>query len=152
MRESDADQFATRLTEVLAIYQRSISKGVIGTWWRALKHFDFSAVDEALDKHVQNPDEGQYAPKPADIIKLLGGTSKDRALIAWADVQSAIGTVGGYNSVVFPDPLIHAVVTDMGGWSKLCQTEEPEMPSGETNFRTGTGHTCSTRQALTRKS
>lgn len=127
MTSNDRKQFATALTDVLAVYGRETSKGVLRVYWDALKHYDLSAVLEALSRHTQNPDNGQFAPKPADLIKLMGGTSNDRALIAWAKVNKAIGSVGGQNSIVFDDALIHAVIHDMGGWPAICQRPEDEL-------------------------
>ncbi|WBA13874.1 DUF6475 domain-containing protein [Salinivibrio proteolyticus] len=127
MTNNDRKQFATELTDVLAVYGREASKGVLRVYWEALKHYDLSAVTEALSRHTQNPDNGQFAPKPADLIKLMGGTSNDRALIAWAKVSRAIGAVGGHSSIVFDDALIHAVIHDMGGWPAICRYPESEL-------------------------
>lgn len=127
MTNNDQQQFADALSDVLAVYGREMSPGVLNVYWNALKPFDVSAVLEALQRHTQNPDNGQYAPKPADLIKLMGGNSTDRALLAWAKVRRAISEVGAVNSVVFDDPLIHAVISDMGGWPTLCNRPEDEL-------------------------
>ena len=49
------------------------------------------------------------------------------ALVAWTKVYQAIRRVGSYQSIVFDDFLIHAVVIDMGGWITLCQKTEKEL-------------------------
>lgn len=112
----------------MGLYSKTLSKAVLDEWWRALKHMDFVAVDQALELHTQNPDAGQYPPKPADVIRLMGGTSKDRAIMAWAKVEKAISSIGAWNDVVFDDALIHACIDQMGGWAKLCQVKQKDLP------------------------
>lgn len=128
MNQNDQKHFASQLEAVMALYGRTMTPAVLEVWWEALLHLDFPVVSEALKRHTQNPDAGMYPPKPADVIRLMGGTSNDRALIAWAKVKKAIASVGAWNSVVFDDAGIHAAIDQMGGWSSLCHTTEDEMP------------------------
>jgi hypothetical protein len=37
--------------------------------------------------------------------------------------------------VVFDDPLIHAVIEDMGGWIKLCESPLKELPFTALDFQ-----------------
>ena len=73
-----------------------------------------------MQVHIGDPDAGQFLPKPADIIRRLEGSCDDKARLAWTKVMQAIEYVGSYESVVFDDARIHAVLTDMGGWIALC--------------------------------
>jgi hypothetical protein len=82
-----------------------------------------------------SPDSGQFMPKPADLIRMLGGTSLDAAMQAWAKVERAIRRVGGHESVVFDDPVIHRCIEDMGGWLKLCGTLEDDLPFRAKDFQ-----------------
>ncbi len=100
----------------------------LALWWNALKQYDLPAVREGLNRHMQNPDTGQYMPKPADVIKFIGGTTQDGALLAWAKVDRAVRMVGTYQSVAFDDPAINAVLQDMGGWIALGTKSEDEWP------------------------
>lgn len=93
-----------------------------------MKPFDLAAVKDALNRHCVNPDNGQFMPKPADVVKLLQGSSQDGALVAWAKVDRAVRQVGTYSTVVFDDPIIHRVVQDMGGWVALGDKREKEWP------------------------
>ena len=97
-------------------------------WWLALKPYDLPTVIDAFNRHLCNPDAGQYPPKPADLVKLLAGSTQDRALRAWSKVDRAVHQVGSYKSVAFNDPLIHRVLHDMGGWIALGQKTEDEWP------------------------
>lgn len=97
-------------------------------YWQGLKDLDLQAVRHALNTHVQNPDTGQFMPKIADVRRMLGGTTQDSALRAWAKIDKAVRHVGSYASVAFDDPLIHRVLHDMGGWVGLSSKSEDEWP------------------------
>jgi hypothetical protein len=115
------------LKAVADVYGRDLTPAVTALYWNAMVAYDIAAVRQALDRHVKNPDTGQFMPKPADLIRMLGGTTQDAALQAWAKVERAIRLVGSWPSVVFDDPLIHAVINDMGGWEKLCRHTSDEL-------------------------
>ncbi|MDR1351530.1 MAG: DUF6475 domain-containing protein [Zoogloeaceae bacterium] len=128
MNENDEDKFKSLLKGVYDFYGKDLSEFALSIWWRGLKRFDFSAVSLAMSRHLMNSDTGQYLPKPADVMRMLGGRTEDRALTAWAKVDKAIRQVGPYLSVAFDDPLIHRVLHDMGGWIGLAQKTEDEWP------------------------
>lgn len=128
MQSSDFDGFSEVLEAVFELYNRPISGFATQIWWEALKPFDLPAVRVALSRHVQSPDTGQFPPKPADVIRMLGGTTQDTALRAWAKVDKAVRQVGTYASVAFDDALIHRVLHDMGGWVGLGLKAEDEWP------------------------
>ena len=134
MQDIDKKRFATVLTAVCDYYGKEMSKGVADLYWQELQQYDVEAVEKALWAHTQNPDSGQFMPKIADIVKMLQGSTQDSALQAWAKVDRAIRTVGTYRSVVFDDPLIHRVVTEMGGWIQFGNKNEEEWPFVRNEF------------------
>lgn len=128
MRNEDKPQFAKLMVALGEYYSKEVSDGLIGIYWSGLQHFDLPAVREAMNRHMQNADSGQFMPKIADISKMLSGTTQDRALQAWSKVDRAVRAVGNYRSVVFDDPLVHRVIQEMGGWVKLGTKTEDEWP------------------------
>lgn len=100
----------------------------MSVWWEAMRQYDFAAVSQALNRHCINPDNGQFMPKPADVVKMLQGSSQDSALTAWAKVDQAVRKIGPYSDMVFDDALIHRVIHDMGGWQALGNKAEDEWP------------------------
>lgn len=127
MKEAERQQFAQLLTDVLAYYRQTVSEFTMSVWWEAMGPYTFEQVSKAMSAHAKNPDGGQFAPKVADLIRILEGTHGDRAMLAWGKVHEAMSAVGAYQDVVFDDPAIHAVVEDLGGWPKLCRTETREL-------------------------
>ena len=134
LRDADLKQFSSMLTSVAALYGRELSEGVIALYFRALREYDLAAVRESFDRHVRNPDSGQFFPKPADLVRMIGGTSQDSALIAWATVERAISRVGGHESVSFEDPITMRVIYDMGGWVRLCDMRTDELEHQQREF------------------
>lgn len=128
MAPTDRENFYELMSDVYAFYRQSVSPFALGVWFEAMTPYDLHAVRDALNRHCVNPDNGQFLPKPADVVKLIAGGTQDAALVAWAKVTQAISTVGRYRSVVFDDPLIHAVLNDMGGWIPLGDVSKEEMP------------------------
>lgn len=113
--------------DVMKFYKQEASPFSLQVWVNALQQFEFEQVSKAFSAHVVNPENGQFMPKPADIIKALQGTQTDRASLAWAKAYEAATSVGAYTDVVFDDPAIHCAIEDMGGWPKFCRTETKDL-------------------------
>jgi hypothetical protein len=128
MRTEEFQSFRDGIDGVMSFYGKGVSSFALDVWWTALKGYDLTAVIDAFNRHLANPDNGQFAPKPADIIRMLQGSTQDAALRAWAKVDQAVRSVGTYNDVVFDDPVIHRVIQDMGGWIGLGAKNEDEWP------------------------
>lgn len=122
--------FAQLLTAISALYNKAISEMLIELYWRSLKRFEFQAVQNAFMAYIDHTESGQFMPKPADIIRMIEGDVASQALQAWSKVEQAIRVIGRYSTIVFDDPIIHAVITDMSGWIHLCNTSHKEL-----NFR-----------------
>lgn len=128
MQVNDFQDFHEGIVGVMAFYSKDVSRFSLDVWWNSLKAYDLKAIQEAFGRHVANPDAGQFPPKPADIIRMLQGSTQDSALSAWSKVDMAVRRVGSYADVVFDDPLIHRVLHDMGGWIALGSKTEDEWP------------------------
>lgn len=134
MQQTDKAKFSALITDVLAFYKQDVSKFAVSVWWQACEPFDFEQVSKALSAHAVDPDRGQFPPKPADVVKVLAGTKTDRARLAWGKAFDAMQRVGAYQSVAFDDPVIHAVIEDLGGWMKLCRSDMKELSFIEHRF------------------
>jgi len=121
MRTDELSDFADLLAGVMDLYGKPTSEFATQVWWEAMRPYDLPAVRLAFSRHVQNPDTGQFAPKPADLVRVLRGTTADRSLVAWGKVLDAMQRVGAYRSVVFDDGAIHAAISDMGRQCRICR-------------------------------
>ena len=133
-------EFVALFLSVYSLYKRKPndpdpSPEVYDIWYNSIREYGFEAVNNAFAKHIKNPDNGQFMPKPADIIRIIEGSNKDKAFAAWTTVEKAIGMVGGYESVIFDDPIIHRVIQDMGGWVRICQILEKDISFTSNEFK-----------------
>jgi hypothetical protein len=128
MKPEEKSRVFKLISAVYAFYRQDTSEFALGVWWQAVQPFDYEAVADALNRHCVNPDNGQFMPKPADMVKMLQGSTKDSALVAWAKVDKGIRQIGTYATVAFDDPIIHAVIQEMGGWVGLGTKDEKEWP------------------------
>jgi len=126
MQPGDFGKFSRMLQTVAEQYSKTLSESVLKLYWSGLEHYDLQAVRKGLNAHVRNPDFGQFMPKIADIVRAIEGTNVDAALLAWAKVEEGVKGAGAYDTVAFDDPIIHAVLADMGGWIETCATTHKE--------------------------
>lgn len=136
MEPRDRSRFASCLLAASELYGKPIGDAVSAVWWDALQRFDIAAVESAFRRHFGSPDSGQFMPKPADIVRMVDGTSVDAAQVAWSKVDKAVRHVGPYASVAFDDPIVHRVLQDMGGWIALGTRTDDEWPFIANEFRT----------------
>lgn len=127
MSPSDSDEFQALLTDALAFWKQDATEFTLSVWWEACKGFTLEQVRKALTAHAMHPERGSFAPRPADFVRELQGTHTDRALMAWGRVSRAMAEVGAYATVDFCDPVIHAVVRELGGWALICRVPNDEQ-------------------------
>jgi hypothetical protein len=127
MHTSQKMRFSALLTDVMAYYGKDCSSFMLDLWWDACQNFEYEQVAKALNAHAKDAERGMFAPKVADMVRILAGTHTDRATLAWGKVLSAISSVGAYPDVVFDDPAIHASIADCGGWMKICRSDMAEI-------------------------
>lgn len=129
MPQSTTDDLSDFLADALSYWRVDLSWFSLSVWQQACEPFTLEQVRKAFTAHATDPQRGMFAPKVADIVRALQGTHGDRSLIAWGKTLEAMSRVGAWRDVVFDDPVIHAVVQDLGGWVKLCR-----MPSQDIGY------------------
>jgi hypothetical protein len=135
MQQQDFEQFGDVMASLCDLYGKSkLSEFALSLWWGAMEHYTLREVQVGLTRHIQNPDNGQFFPKPADVTRAIGGTTADSAALAWSKVDRAVRSVGGYQDVAFDDAYIHAAIVDMGGWITLCSKNDSEWPFVQREF------------------
>lgn len=127
MNAKDIKPFATLFADVMAYYKADTSKFTQTLFWDALQGVDFEQVRKAFETHAKDPEHGRFAPKVADMVRILQGTHTDRSMLAWGKALVAMRSVGAYTDVIFDDPATHAAIDDAGGWPKLCRTPIDEL-------------------------
>lgn len=77
MFQSDFEVFNGLLSAVSELYGKPPSAMVQSLYWGALREYDLATIRQAFDRHVRNPDGGQFMPKPADIIRTIASRIDD---------------------------------------------------------------------------
>lgn len=132
MQNKDFKKFMALLALVADTYsQPRLSEDAVKLYFKVLSDYSLDEVSQAIMEHIK---QSPYMPKPADVIRILDGTVEDRAIEAWYHVLKAIQQYGYYESVQFDNPAIHYAIERMGGWQKLCQLTEEELPFRERDF------------------
>lgn len=134
MKQSDFNDFCDLLSLVAEQYQKPVSEGAMMLYFQGLIDYEFDAVKQALFRHIRNPDNGQFMPKIADIVRMMQGSTKDSAMVAWTKVDWAVRCVGTQVSVAFDDEIIHAVIDDMGGWAVFGRKTNDDWPFVQRDF------------------
>lgn len=96
-----------------------------------LQDYPLGHIEKALEMHAKT---SPFAPKPADIVKILMGSAEDRARRAWFIAKEAMNRWGSYESVSLRDPWAHYAIAAMGGWPAFGSIEEKDAPFRERDF------------------
>lgn len=134
-RSDDFSRFAKLFVALSEYYNRDVSSLMLDLYWHPLKRYSIPDIQRAIGQHLQDTESGVYFPKVADFIRILDGGNKENAALAWTKVEDAIKHVGTYADVVFDDPIIHAVVRDMGGWVCFGDVHLDKWPFVGNDFR-----------------
>ncbi len=89
MNDQDKDNFEALMSATSAMYRQKTPERIqLMMYFNALSRFCLDDIKSAFNSHIQNPDNGQFFPKPADIIRYMDGGSETRAGEAWTKVES----------------------------------------------------------------
>jgi len=119
--DNDREDFAALILGLSEMLDRKpMSETALAIYWETLRKYDIASIRAAGRRHVEDPERGTWMPKTADLIRYLRPSARP-PLMAWAEVEHAMMSVGAYRSVQFLDGTINAVIADMGGWPWLCR-------------------------------
>ena len=135
---SNITRSALSLDETIAAtmtrYGVRMSPADLMLWLEDLEGIDPEAAIAAFKAHRVDPDEGKWAPKPADILRRVQGGNDEHARFAWSEVRRAVRQLGPYVSVRFADPLTPTIIGEMGGWGAICEISTFDVAKREKDF------------------
>ena len=109
-----------------------ITEIIFRMWVKGLQDWSYSEVEAAFSRFLLTDSR---MPTLNDIARILRGSEEDQTLGALIKVERAIGQHGSYATVVFDDPIIHIVISDLGGWIRTCRQTEQEFTWWKKDFR-----------------
>lgn len=131
----ERQKFIELMTAASENYGKPISGALMDMLIKTLQRYPFEIVQEALEYHMTH---SPYMIKLNDFIDYInrrGMTPEEAAEMAWAEVKEAMGSIGGYQSIKFRDPVINATIRHMGGWPALCDMEMDQLENAKWEFR-----------------
>ncbi len=86
--------FKTQMAKLSALYDKPLNQGMLTVYWESLRDYEDQVVVEAVKRHIVDPEQGPWMPKPAHLIRQITGTQaeleahrKTVAYEAWEDVR-----------------------------------------------------------------
>lgn len=120
-------RFGNMIAQLSVNYRRDLSEADIANFKLMFKQWGIDALEQAVQAHMFDPDDGKYFPNIANIAKYVTGTAKqnqqlveDRAEMAWACIEREISRIGSYGTLELEDKQAIAAVKAIGGWRALC--------------------------------
>ena len=100
----------------------------VTAWSWAFEREPYSAVEDAAKRYMRT---GTFAPKPAELLALIGTQRVGPDLVpeaAWTEVLAEVRRVGHYRASErqFSHPLIAEAVNAIG-WRDICLSESPDI-------------------------
>jgi hypothetical protein len=71
MRDSDIGLFSDMLSDIAALYGKTLSTTQIAMWFRLMAGFTVEQVQGAFDAHARDATTGRFMPLPADLLAKL---------------------------------------------------------------------------------
>lgn len=110
------------------------SETALALAFEALRQYQLIDVARAIHRLMR---ESPYKIKPADIVRVIGGTPSDRSALAWQTFKRALFEHGSFDSVAFGDAAAHYAIMRMGGWERVAKELEI-LDDRELEFRSKT--------------
>ena len=124
MEEREYNSFAEVLTALAELFDTELSASKVRLYFEALRDLSLEEVRHAGNLIARL---SKFFPRPADFREYVEPDLETRASIAWSKVERAFWRAGIHRSVVFDDPVIHAVMDALGGWTRYCNLPEDRV-------------------------
>lgn len=129
MISSNRGRFMKAMATLYEAFDKPGTKEHAEIYFDALSACEIDDIEKAIAKAIYSL---KFFPKVAELREFIEGPTKpaptatpaELATIAWGKVQRAISSIGSYRSVAFDDPVIHLAIQDLGGWPKVCRTDD----------------------------
>jgi Domain of unknown function (DUF6475) len=134
MEDTDKKRFAELMAGLAQTFATDISQQDLENYWRLLRGHPLEQIEQAIIGYCTSPEGHRFMPKPGELISAVHGKQNEQSLLAWVKVTKGIRQAGASKTVIFDDPVIHAVVADLGGWIRLCRLTERELNFQQREF------------------
>lgn len=130
MTPQQKPEFIMTVCAIGEMFKREITETIIEIYWKIFERFEMEAFKQAASRVMM---KAEYFPVPAVILNEIIGTDDDNALQAWDQVKTAMRLHGAYESILFEDGRIGAIIESFGGWPQFCMLKESEIDTFKRN-------------------
>lgn len=133
-RERDWNEFlgAIRSAAILT-GKTNLTREALDLYFDVMQDYSVEQVKQAVEAHLHSS-EGKFFPTPSHLISQIQGSSAERANYAWRVFLKALDKYGYYDSVRFPEPAYHYVISLLGGWMAVSE-DYRDLDEHELAFR-----------------
>lgn len=132
-------EFAQGIALLNGCVGKSMPDEQVKAWFAFLGELTVEQLKRGIVESLKTHHFAGFPPVGTIRTNALAGVEsnivpKDRPILAWQAVRDAVRRVGAYDSPNFADPVINAVIRELGGWPCLCDTPGDEMHWLERRF------------------
>lgn len=113
MTDQDRDRFEGMLLGLAEIFKEDLSNERVDLYYLALEDMDIEDIIQAGNILVRTT---KFFPKPVEFRESMAVNTDDMAAIAYAKFFKGCAHTPD-KTLVFDDPIIHAVIVNLGGWN-----------------------------------
>lgn len=129
MESTDGKRFRDLLRGMGRIFNQELDGLVLDAYWIALKDWGYEDFQRAAAHLMQH---SRFMPRPADFTELRNA-GRPTAGEAFAKAVRHCAS-SAYRDGPHPDPVVHACVQALGGYTVIAMCEEGKLPFLERRF------------------
>lgn len=115
MIESDREGFYKSLIALSHVFDKKISTEMSELYFDALKDMSVEDIAKACNILVRSV---KFFPKPLEFRESMAINTDDLAAIAYGKFYKGMMRAHPGRTLIFDDPIIHAVIENIGGWNE----------------------------------
>lgn len=115
MTNQDRDRFEVMLLGLAEIFDKQLSERQIDLYYLALEDMDIEDVVQAGNILARSV---KFFPKPVEFRESMAINTDDMASIAYGKFHKGMMRAHPGRTLIFDDPIIHAVIENIGGWNE----------------------------------
>ena len=120
MTDADGERYAKAMAVLNMVFAPALNEAQQVAYFMALRsEVTIEQLEDAVQR-VMRTRRYPTPPLPAELIAAAKPPAEERAVLAWARaINASRQGYGGYTPITFHDPILHATVAAMGGWSRF---------------------------------
>lgn len=125
-------EFSKAIALLTAAVAKSMPDETVAAWYLLLQDLTAEQLERGIVETLRTHQFAGFPPVGTIRANSIGAAGRvvnleTRAVVAWDRVLTAIRFQGGYRTIAFDDPVIHATVRNLGGWVQLTDATSEDL-------------------------